>query len=408
MKGHNMIHAHKSRSVLVIAAVISLAAGQAAAATYKATLIGPMGYTDTTATGISGSSVVGLGNPTPETLGAFLLDRATSSIIDLNPIGWDAQPNAVSGEFQVGHGAGPTTGFATHALLWHGTAASMVDLNPTGFSNSWAYGVSGNNQVGAGWGDATTIPPRGPVSHALLWHGTADSVVDLHPAGYTGSQANAVFEDKVVGFGFGSPGGLWHALLWHGAADSVVDLHPAQYPQTFASDLSQDSQVGTGVFSSLPGGERHALLWHGTAASVIDLHSFGFTQTGANAVAGNLQVGFGLGAATGGQQHALLWESTAASVVDLHSALTGLGPSFVSSYAVDIDECGVIVGTAGDGNNSYAVMWSPVPEPAGVTLLMVGLVTAYYAHRRYKSARVRDSASNQTRCTLSSYHGPRV
>jgi hypothetical protein len=262
--------------------------------------------------------------------------------------------------------------------------------------------------VGTGWGDATITPPFGPVSHALLWHGTPDSVVDLHPAGYTGSQANAVFEDKVVGFGVGSSGGLWHALFWHGAADSVVDLHSAPYPQTFASGVSQDSQVGTGIFSSALGGERHALLWHGTAASVIDLHSSGFTQTGANAVAGNLQVGFGLGAATGGQQHALLWESTAASVVDLHAALTGLGQSFVSSYAWDVDETGVIVGSAGDGNNSYAVMWSPVPEPAGVTLLIVGLVTAYYAHRRYKSARVRDSASNQTRCTLSSYHGPRV
>jgi uncharacterized membrane protein len=351
--------------------------------TYKATLIGPMGYTDTTAVAISGSSVVGLGNPTtPEALGAFLLNRATNTVVELTPSDWSAQPNDVAGEYQVGHGAGPTTGFATHALLWHGTAASLVDLNPTGFSNSYAYGVYGNNQVGAGWGDATVTPPLGPVSHALLWHGTPDSVVDLHPAGYAGSQANAAFKNDAVGIGFGPSGGLWHALLWHGTADSVVDLHPAQYPQTFASDVSQDSQVGTGIFSTAVGGERHALLWHGTAASVIDLHSSGFTQTGANAVAGNLQVGFGLGAATGGQQHALLWEGTAASVVDLHAALTGLGPSFVNSYAYDIDESGVIVGSAGDASNVYAVMWSPVPEPAGVTLLMIGLVTAHSARRR--------------------------
>jgi hypothetical protein len=344
---------------------------------YKATLIGPIGYTDTTAVGISGNSVVGLGNPSPETLGAFLLDRATNSVVELTPSDWATQPNGVAGEFQVGHGAGPTTGFATHALLWHGTAASLVDLNPTGFSDSRAYGVWGSTQVGAGWGDATASPSGGQPSHALLWHGTADSVVDLHPDGYTGSQANAVFENGVVGIGFGPPGGsasVWHALLWHGSADSVIDLHPAGYPQTFASDVWQNSQVGTGVFSSALGGERHALLWHGTADSVIDLHSSGFTQTGANAVAGNLQVGFGLGAATGGQQHALLWAGTAASVVDLHSALTGLGPSFVHSYAWDIDESGVIVGSAGDADNAYAVMWSPVPEPGSILLFCAAMV----------------------------------
>ncbi len=121
---------------------------------------------------------------------------------------------------------------------------------------------------------------------------------------------------------------------------------------------------------------------------MVDLNPPGFTQTGANAVAGNLQVGFGAGTATGGQQHAMLWQGTAASYVDLNSFLTGLGPTFVGSYAYDIDESGVIVGSAvaSDGSNfvGYAVMWTPVPEPATAIMFLFGLAIAGVATRRIK------------------------
>ena len=194
--------------------------------------------------------------------------------------------------------------------------------------------------------------------HAVLWHGSAASVVDLHPNGFVGSIARGVFEDSIVGNGTNPGVAGSRALLWVGAAHSVVNLHPAAFPQSLASDASQDSQVGTGIVSN---DERHALLWHGTAASVIDLQPSGFTQTEANGVAGTLQVGNGAGTATGGKQHALLWQGSAASVVDLHSLLAGLGPAFVNSQAEDIDANGVIVGNAYDSNNvSYAVKWSPV------------------------------------------------
>jgi hypothetical protein len=53
---------------------------------------------------------------------------------------------------------------------------TFIDLHPSGFTRSVAWGVSDGQQVGSG-----TIF-RGP-DHALLWTGSADSVVDLHPAG---------------------------------------------------------------------------------------------------------------------------------------------------------------------------------------------------------------------------------
>jgi hypothetical protein len=348
-KGDKMIRALKQRSALALALAILLAATRVQGATYKASIISSVGYESPTATPVSGSAIVGLANPTTGGLSAILWNGTNDTVVDLNPgPDWASQAEGVSVNDQVGHGNSALSGGNEHALLWHGTAASYVDLNPTGFSNSYAYGVSGNNQVGQGWGDLTGGP-----SHALLWHSTANSVVDLHPAGFIGSFAAGVFADEIVGSGQ-TPQGT-RALLWHGTADNFVNLHPAAYPESFASDVWQDSQVGTAVLSSAPNGARHALLWHGSAASVVDLHLAGFHQTDANAIADGLEVGMGKGSATAGQQHALLWSGSAASVLDLHPFLAGLGTTFVSSVATDIDDNGTIVDSASDGLKLYAV-----------------------------------------------------
>src|ERR1700722_15111910 len=92
----------------------------------------------------------------------------------------DSLSNATDGIQQVGYAyVSPSSGF-THAILWSGTAASAVDLNPVGTKNSEAIGVFGNQEVGDG--------DKG----ALLWYGTAASVVDLNPTdfgGYSGAVA---------------------------------------------------------------------------------------------------------------------------------------------------------------------------------------------------------------------------
>lgn len=85
------------------------------------------------------------------------------------------------------------TGDHDHALLWHGDAASMVDLDPRGFTYSHAFGTSGGQQVGSGSGPAT-----GNRTHALVWRGR---VVDLHPPGFLFSEAHRTFGGVQVGFG---------------------------------------------------------------------------------------------------------------------------------------------------------------------------------------------------------------
>jgi hypothetical protein len=150
-----------------------------------------------------------------------------------------------------------------------------------------------------------------------------------------------------------------------------VDLHPAGFADSAANAVSGTSQVGWGD-------GQHALLWHGTAESVVDLHPAGFDISEARGVSEAGQVGYGLIGGIGGMSHALLWNGTAASVVDLHSyVVEQLGPDFNYSAAYGIADNGTIVGHA----NGFAVLWTPIPEPSSLALLMLA-VPALLRRRR--------------------------
>lgn len=131
--------------------------------------------------------------------------------------------------------------------MWRGTAASVVDLHPTGFLHSDAFAASELNQVGAG---TFSIPGGGSRVHALLWSGTAESVVDINPDGIVRSIAQGVNEDNQVGYGSGpATGSFDHAFVWSGTAESAIDLHPylAELPvelvQSFASAIEANGSI---------------------------------------------------------------------------------------------------------------------------------------------------------------------
>src|SRR4051794_27713937 len=110
------------------------------------------------------------------------------------------------------------------ASLRAGLAPSyqFVDLTPPGYLSGLVLGAHGNEQVG----EAQTTTSS---SHALLWHGSASSVVDLHPASgiFASSTAIATNGSRQVGSGFlPGPQNVPHALMWTGSAASVVDLNP--------------------------------------------------------------------------------------------------------------------------------------------------------------------------------------
>jgi len=220
--------------------------------------------------------------------------------IDLTPSGFDVTfAFGASNGQQVGYGSGPATGNNEHALMWSGSAGSVVDLHPNGFTWSEALGTDGaGSQVGSG------APTGVNFQHAILWSGSG--VVDLNPNGFQSSLATGTSSGQQVGWGWTAPYGYGpHALLWSGSAASVVDLNTSGTLASYAYGVSGGQQVGAG------GPSGNAVLWNGTAASAVDLHPSGFSSSVAYGISRGQQVGEGDG-------QALLWSGSASSVVDLH------------------------------------------------------------------------------------------
>jgi hypothetical protein len=152
--------------------------------------------------------------------------------------------------------------------MWTGTAKSEVDLHSGPFSASTAVGIGGGMQ--SGWGsNIQEIPtPTGvllkePVYHAVIWRGTPGSIQDVMPAGFAESQIVAAAGTKQVGWarpvlGFGPI----HAMVWAGSAASVIDLHQLLPPGFTASRAVAIDPV-TGVILGLAytDGLQWAVSW---------------------------------------------------------------------------------------------------------------------------------------------------
>ena len=193
-----------------------------------------------------------------------------------------------------------------HALLWNAPgAAAVVDLHPGGgWRSSFAYAAAGGRQVGALLNSSS--------EHAVIWSGSARTLVDLHNSKFISTVAYGIYGTQQVGYGYMKTAGphgtvvfVNHGLLWSGSAASMVDLHPAGFSHSFVRGLNANKQVGFGFIGS----QYHALVWTGTAASALDLHQFvtGFPESDAFAIdaAGNI-VGVA-GDSLTDVWHAILW-----------------------------------------------------------------------------------------------------
>jgi hypothetical protein len=327
---------------------------------YNVTILQPAGAY---AANAGGTSQVGYGNATvggPDH--ALLWSGSAASYVDLNPAGYaTSYATGASSTNQVGYGDPP--GSNSHALLWSGTAASAVDLNPTsGYDYTKALAVGGGKEVGFGFTNSRL--------HALLWSGTAASKVDLHPGGsYLDSVATGASDTKQVGYGT-LANDNHHAFLWSGTSASRVDLTPSGIADALAYGAWSTKQVGStcGCTSNF---NYHAALWSGTAASKVDLHpttlplTYDVSEATAISAAGQVGDAGTTQSASNPFQHAMYWNGTAASAVDLQPFVNNLNPTFVASAATGISDDGIIVGYVGTDTNyssSYSVMWTPVVE----------------------------------------------
>jgi hypothetical protein len=280
---------------------------------------------------------------------------------DLDPAGGgESYAYGVSGDQQVGVVDG-------HAALWKWseTTVSWVDLNPTEGGESVAYGVSGDQQVGFANG------------HAILWKwsGTTVSCVDLSPAGSTSSCARGVSDGQQVGYASTYTG--THAGLWSGTKETWVDLHPAGAGYTSSAyGVSDGQQVG---FAQI-GSNKHASLWSGSADSWVDLNPEGASSSFATGVSAGLQVGYACFNEMYVVQRAILWSGTAEDWLDLHALLpadfqpTGApgGQSQATSIDVSADGETWVAGWAYNSseNRNEAILWHYTPVPAPIPTLV--------------------------------------
>ncbi len=195
---------------------------------------------------------------------------------------------------QVGYGERPVyTVTFQYAYVWNAGVATNLAPAIAGLPYSKALGVRSGQQVGY----ASAVPyPYGETfsyhaaSHAMLWTGTAASAVDLNPANYTASEALATNGTQQGGWAYNSlPTASQHAALWSGTAATFVDLHPAAYSDSRITALTATNQVGDGWVGpmGMAGSVRHALVWSGTPDSVIDLNQFlpkGYTHAVATGI----------------------------------------------------------------------------------------------------------------------------
>ncbi len=204
----------------------------------------------------------------------------------------------------------------------------------------------------------------------MLWNGSAASVVNLNPAGFTSSQANAVLNGVQGGFGVNSSTGSQAAMIWTGTASSAVDLNPAGYYDTQVLSLGNGFQVGTGFRTGNP--TTHLLLWHGTAASTTDITPGGLTNDLLSFASGTGPYIVGsAGPSSNANPHAYLWSIYGQST-DLQATL----PTFYTtsawySGANGVDSLGNVVGYVQQaGVATYGLLWWSAGPISGPTFTL--------------------------------------
>jgi hypothetical protein len=227
----------------------------------------PPGFISSRGIAASGDIQVGSGSLTEDAnqTHALVWRGTAASAVDINPPGFDiTRAFAISGNMIGGWGRGPATGGVEHPLLWDATTGSYTDLYPsTGpYFNILISGVSADRQIGGG----TVANPFDPQRHALLWNGTAESAVILNPPGYSSCEGLGLAGNNQVGYCRGnSPDLISQAWLWHGSADTAIDLNAIAtplFPNSWGAVALDVDAAGNIVGHVRDGNTRpHAVMW---------------------------------------------------------------------------------------------------------------------------------------------------
>lgn len=360
---------HSIHRALALTAFTAVFAG-IASAQYTVTVLHPSGAFGSNLSGVNSTSQVGqvvqYDGVNPSQYGAGMWNGSAVSFIPLHPAGFQSSSaQALDGGFQYGwvyNGAQQIT----TAARWQGIAGSYVSIHPLGYIESEVFGSAGGQQIGIGTvmtPDENNVPYSAP--HALIWNG--GPMIDLNPAGAWSSIGYGIAAGTQVGSTKATRTSDSLAALWKGSAASYQNIHPAGFSRSEARATDGNQSVGYGA--PLAGG-LDALLWQGSPAVATDLNPAGADGSTAMAVGGGMQAGWVI---VGGVQKAALWKGSAASYTDLQQYLPA---GYTQSTATAIDSQGRIYGYAltigatpnGNFTTTHAVVWVPDAVAPSVTL----------------------------------------
>ena len=146
--------------------------------------------------------------------------------------------------------------------------------------------------------------------------------MDMNPTGYTQSTINHITGGAAGGLQV-APNDLtngseaWHALIWAGTAASVMGLNPLGYSISDTADDSNGLEVGcvNGIGAR---GHNHATIWYRTSGSILDLQDFlsaGFSSSTASAIAPDGRI-FGTAVDLLENSHSMMWTPFQAAHTD--------------------------------------------------------------------------------------------
>jgi uncharacterized protein (TIGR03382 family) len=247
---------------------------------------------------------------------------------------------------------------AGRATLWDGT--SPISLQPLGVGSTYAYSIRDSEQAGSAY-------PSGLPERAVVWHGTAESMVYLHPTGNVYSSEAIATDGSHQGgwvrYGTFPNIGLYHAAMWSGSSATFQDLQPSEVQESYITGMAPGQQVG---WTSTPDLGRQAAVWSGSAASWQNFGVPGMGTSELLATTGTEQVG----AVHPGLPKAAIWFNSAASYLDLHQFLP---PAFYDSTATCVYRDGTTIyvgGWAHIGSHNEAILWTgTIPAPGALPLL---------------------------------------
>jgi hypothetical protein len=228
--------------------------------------------------------------------------------------------------------------------MWSGSAASKTDLGAS-TGDSRAYGVDWLSQGGS----------YGATPRACMWTWRVGETI-LQPAGASSSTMKGAADGSQVGWV--RYGGNQMAVMWHGTPESMVNLHTANAASSWLN--ATDGQEQVGAFTNY-NGATFAQLWRGTAASAVNMHPAGALNSELLAVSGGWQVGYAT--ISPGGARAGVWHGTASSFVDLEQFLPGGPAMWGETRATGVWSDGAHVYVSGYGVSyararTEALMWT--------------------------------------------------